>query len=129
MAVMPRYSTDSVGPPSEAVVLAGARSDLDQLVQRFEEAAKGLGVEPPTSVDLRNLCNSVAAFTAELFPGKMRLDVKNDPEIPDDIFFRFAVDATGAIADIAARNDEWHARVCGLPARFSGMFRLSIAVR
>jgi hypothetical protein len=52
----------------------------------------------------------------------------NDPEILDDLFFRFRVDATGTIDDIAARNDEWHARVCRLPVRFSGMFRLSIAV-
>ena len=48
---------------------------------------------------------------------------------PNDLYFLFGVDAIGSIADIAARNDEWHAKVCRLPSSFSGAFRLSIAVR
>jgi hypothetical protein len=83
---------------------------------------------PPPSPELRHRFSQVADFTAELFPGELRVEVMNDPEILDDLFFRFRVDATGTIDDIAARNDEWHARVCRLPVRFSGMFRLSIAV-
>jgi hypothetical protein len=129
MSTAPRNEVNTADAPGHAVVMPSARPDLDELVQRFECAAESLAVEPPPSPELRQLCSQVAGFTAELFPGEMRVEVKNDPEIPDDIFFRFGVDAMGTIDDIAARNDEWHARVCRLPARFSGMFRLSVTVR
>lgn len=127
MSTVPRKATAPSEASSPAVVLPPVRPDLDEAVRRFEVAVEGFGVEPPSP--LRRLCTQVAGFTAELFPGEMRVEVKNDPEIPDDVFFRFSVDATGTIDEIAARNDQWHERVCRLPARFSGMFRLSIAVR
>jgi hypothetical protein len=129
MSTAPRNPTDSCHAAAQAAVLSTARPDLDEAVRRFEAAAERFAVEPPPFPELRRLCGQVAGFAAELFPGEMRVEVKNDPEIPDDVFFRFGVDATGTLDDIAARNDEWHARVCRLPARFSGMFRLSIAVR
>lgn len=129
MSTVPRKAIDTANAPSPAVVLPPVGPNLDETIRRFEAAAEIFGVTPPPAPELRRLCGQVVDFTAELFPGEMRVEVKNDPEIPDDVFFRFGVDATGTIDDIAARNDEWHARVCRLPARFSGMFRLSIAVR
>lgn len=129
MSTAPRDPIDTADTPAPAVVLPPARPDFDELMHRFEAAAEAFGVEPPPSLEMRHLCSQVAGFTAELFAGEMRVEVKNDPEIPDDVFFRFGVDATGTIDDVAARNDDWHARVCRLPPRFSGIFRLSIAVR
>lgn len=129
MSTVPRKATDDSGVGPAAVVLSPLRPNLDETVRRFQAAAEVFGVVPPVSAELRRLCSQVADFTAELFPGEMHVEVKNDPEIPDDLFFRFAVVATGTIDDIAALNDQWHARVCRLPATPSGLFRLSIAVR
>lgn len=72
------------------------------------------------------MCGEVAAFTAELFPGELKIRVKNDPEIADDLYFVFAVRATGDVDDIVCRNDLWHRRVMQIEAKRHGLFRLAI---
>lgn len=98
-------------------------------MREFELTAERLGISQPTAAELNQLCCQVAAFTAELFPGEMRIRVHNDPDIPDDFYILFSVDAAGDLDDLAAKNDEWHGLLCRLPSRFSGLFRLDVAVR
>ncbi len=129
MSTMPGNPTDAVDAPAQAAVLPTAAPDLDEIVRRFEAAAHDFAVDAPARTHLMSLCAQVATFTRELFPGETRLGVKNDPEIPDDLFFQFRVEATGGVDDIAARHDQWHARLCQFPAKFCGLFRLSVAVR
>lgn len=128
MSTLPRDHTDAAHTVVRAAVLP-ARRELGEVVREFEAAAERLGVSKPTATELNRLCGQVAAFTAELFPGEMHIRINNDPEIPDDLYILFGVDATGGIDELAAKNDEWHGRVCRMPTRFSGLFRLSVTVR
>lgn len=102
------------------------RIDLDEAVRRFEAAAENLGIERPSSAELRRLCGQVATFTAELFPGEICVRVKNDPEILTDLYFVFAIRASENIDDLVARNDQWHRRVMRTEGRRHGLFRLAI---
>ena len=63
-------------------------------------AARASSTTHPSQAELSDLCRQAAAFTAELFPGGMEIRVKNDPEIPDDLYFVFAVRATGSVDDV-----------------------------
>ena len=129
MSTMPGNPTDAADALAQAALLPTAAPDVDEIVRRFQTAARDFRIEAPAPTELLSLCAQVATFTRELFPGEMRMRVKNDPEIPDDLFFQLHVEATGDIDDIAARHDQWHARLCRFPSKFCGLFRLSIAVR
>jgi hypothetical protein len=85
-----------------------------------------LGVEPPAPAELRRLCGEVTAFTADLFPGEMQVRVKNDPEIPDDLYYVFAVRGTGTVDELVARNDQWHRHVMRTEGHRHGLFRLAV---
>jgi predicted transcriptional regulator YdeE len=50
----------------------------------------------------------------------------DDPEIPDHRYLVFQVTARGSVEQLAAQNDEWHRRLCQLPGRIPGRYRLSI---
>lgn len=126
MATVPRNPSDTVDPGCPAVVLPAARPDTDELVKRFGIAAQSLGIEQPAAAELKRLCAEVIAVTEQLFPGEMRARVKNDPEIPDDLYFVFAVRAVGDIDDLVARNDQWHRRVVKIEDARHGLFRLAI---
>lgn len=126
MSTLPHDSADA---QQRTPVMPTAVHDLDGVAGEFEIAAKSLGVQRPSTTELHGLCRQVAAFTTDLFPGKLIVKIGNDPEVTDDLYFVFEVGATGGINDIAARHDEWHGRVCQLPITLPGLFRLSIAVR
>lgn len=128
MSTLPSDHTDAARAEVQAPVIS-LRRELGEVVREFEAAAKLLGVSQPTAIELDGLCCQVAAFTAELFPGEMRISIHNDPDIPDDLYILFGADATGDLDELAAKNDEWHGRICRLPTRFSGLFRLSVVVR
>jgi hypothetical protein len=68
----------------------------------------------------------VLAFTQEIFPGKVTLVETDDPEIPDHRYLLLQVSAHGSLEQLAAQNDEWHRRLCQLPGRIPGRYRLSI---
>lgn len=123
MSTLPRDSTSTTGPYA---AIPAAPSELEDAAREFEAAAERLGINSPARGELMRLCELVAAFTIELFPGEMRVQVKNDPEIGSDLYFLFGVVASGSIAAIARKNDEWHAKACQLPSHLSGMFRLHI---
>lgn len=129
MSTLPGDFRGSAFAESQGAIVPPAGVNTDDHVREFELAAIRLKVSVPSAAELSNLYRQVLETTADLFPGKLRVSVKNDPEISDDIYFLFAVDVTGSIDDIAARTDEWHGRVCRLPNKFSGLFRLSVRVR
>ena len=129
MSTVPRDLTDAIATGSHAAVIPAVRPNADDLVREIQSAAHQLGCRCPSSSDLSDLCRQVLGFTVEIFPGEPCIQVRNDPEIPDDLYVVFGVAATGTIDEIAAKNDDWHARVSRLPSKFSGLFRLSIAVR
>ena len=121
-----RDSTDAANARSTATILPAGRRDFNEVVREFETAAASLGTAHPSLAELSDLCRQAAAFTAELFPGGMEIRVKNDPEIPDDLYFVFAVRATGSVDDIVARNDQWHRCVARTEGKWHGLFRLAI---
>ena len=82
MSTLPRDPVDAAPAGAQATVLP-ARRDLEQAVREFGVAAERLGTSRPVAEELNDLCHHVAAFTAELFPGEMRVQIKNDPEIPE----------------------------------------------
>lgn len=127
MSTVPRNPTDSA--PAQATVLPAARDHLDEAVRRFEAAAEALGVERPAPAELRRLCGQVAAFTAELFPGEMTVEMRVDPEIPDDLYLVFEVDCTGSVDQIVARDEQWHRRLGSLARKWPGLFCLSVYAR
>ena len=129
MSTVPHNPTDSAHSEGQAAIPPSFRVDLDEAVRRFEAAAENLGVERPSSVELRRLCDQVMSFTAELFPGAMDVEVRVDPEIADDLYFVFEVLAAGSADEIVERDAEWHRRLVGVARRWPGMFRLSVDAR
>ena len=129
MTSLPNDVTDASVLGHRAKVVPMVRPNVDDVVREFESAADVLGIPRPSSPELGDMYHNVSGITAELFPGETRVTIENDPEIPDDLYFVFGVDAIGGIDDIAARNDEWHGRICHMPSKFSGLFRLSVTVR
>jgi hypothetical protein len=127
VSIVPRNSTNPDVQAQAAVVTA--RTEVEEAATRFDLAAENLGVDRPPPLELRQLCRQVAGFTAELFPGAMGVEVRVDPEIPDDLYLVFQVGATASVDEIVQRDAEWHRRLVGVARRWPGMFRLSIDAR
>lgn len=125
MSTVPRHPTDTTNTQPRAIVVA-ASSEIEDAVREFEAAAECIDVDCPSEAELRQLCRQVASFTAELFPRITRIQVKNDPELPDELYILFAVDASGPVDDVLALNDQWHRRVISVEGKWHGLFRLAI---
>jgi hypothetical protein len=126
MSTMPSDRDASAHAEVQAAVVPVGGPNLEEAVRRFVEFAKELDIGAPPSQELNELCRQVAAFTGDLFPGEWAVKVKNDPEIPSDLYFVFAVRAAGTIDDVVARNDQWHRSVVGVEGKRHGLFRLAI---
>lgn len=70
--------------------------------------------------------SQILEFTRVIFSGEVTFLEVDDPEIPDHRYLVFQVTADGPIEQLAAQNDEWHRRLCQLPDRIPGRYRLSI---
>ncbi len=68
-------------------------------------------------------------LTQELFPGQVRVEVEQDPEIPDDSYLVFNVAAEGTVPDIVKRRLEWHNQVRELIPDRAQRLRLSVEAR
>ena len=68
-------------------------------------------------------------LTQSLFPGHVRVEVEQDPEIPDDSYLVFNVAAEGTLADIVSGRLLWHDRVRELIPESSQRLRLSVEAR
>ena len=76
--------------------------------------------------EVRVLVKKVEAMTRQIFSGEVTYAEKEDSEVPDDRHFTFNVVDHGNVDTILMRNNEWHRRLCEMPAGVHSLFRLSI---
>ena len=77
-------------------------------------------------LEVHALFNQVEAMTRQIFSGEITCIEKEDDEVPNDWHFTLNVVDRGDVEAILRRSNEWHARLCELPAAAHGLFRLSI---
>jgi hypothetical protein len=65
-------------------------------------------------------------LTQSLFPGQVRVEVEQDPELPDDSYLVFNVAARGTPAEIVNRRLQWHEQVHELIPERAQRLRLSV---
>ena len=65
-------------------------------------------------------------LTQALFPGQVRVEVEEDPELPDATYLVFNVTAEGTLAEIVDRRMQWHDRVRELIPERAQRLRLSV---
>jgi hypothetical protein len=65
-------------------------------------------------------------LTQSLFPGQVRVEVEEDPELPDVSYLVFNVTAKGTIAEIVNRRTQWHEQVRALIPENAQRLRLSV---
>jgi hypothetical protein len=65
-------------------------------------------------------------LTQSLFPGQVRVEVEQDPELPDDSYLVFNVAAEGTLAEIVSRRLQWHDQVRELLPERAQRIRLSV---
>jgi hypothetical protein len=128
MSTLPRDPTDATHAKAITTVLP-ARIELAQVVGEFEAVAERLAIARPSVPELHELSRQVACLTMELFPGEMEVEVRGDPEIPNDLYLVFEVRANGRIDDIVACDEQWHRRLLSISRNWPGLFRLSIDAR
>ncbi|HQU47278.1 MAG TPA: hypothetical protein PK867_31030, partial [Pirellulales bacterium] len=99
MSTVPHDPSHATDAAHAAPVFAPAsyQQKVDEAVSEFESGAYWLGIPRPPTAELREICRKVAAYTAEIFPGEMRIKVRNDPEITDDLYFVFEVVCDGDV--------------------------------
>lgn len=110
-------------------VIAARDAEFAAEIQRFAATADALGAPRPASDELTTIVEQVARFVHDLFPGKLAVETRVDPEIGDDIWLLFRVDACGTVEEILSLEDAWLRRVVSLAPRWPGLFRLSIDAR
>lgn len=126
MSTLP-HDTTSAKAESHAAVLTAPHAMLSDVVRRYVGAAGRLGIQRPAEAELADFCRQVATFTMALFPGKLTVDMRVDPEIHDDLYLVFEVGATGSIDEIVKLDEQWHRRLLTVAPQWPGLFRLSIA--
>lgn len=109
-------------------------SDVQREIEEIKVRVQGL---ERAVVDLREggsrsssdpTMEQVLALTRETFPGEVRVYEAEDPEIPGDRYHVFEVRAQGPVEDVMTRDEQWHRRLCQLPDRIPGRYRLSIVM-
>jgi hypothetical protein len=58
--------------------------------------------------------------------GEIRVYEAEDPEISGDRYHVFEVTAKADVDELLAWDDQWHRRLCQLPDRIPGRYRLCI---
>jgi hypothetical protein len=66
------------------------------------------------------------SLTQLLFPGPVRVEFEDDPEIPDVSYVVFHVEAHGTSGDIIRRRLQWHDQVRELIPDSAQHLRLSV---
>ncbi len=112
------------------VAISDVQREIDEIkvrVRGLERAVVGLRRgESRRSSDLAT--RQVLALTREIFPGEVRVYDAEDPEIPGDRYQVFEVTAEGPADEVLTRDAQWHQRLCQLPDRIPGRYRLSIVM-
>ena len=111
-----------------------AISDVQREIEEIKVRVRGL---ERAVVDLREsesrsssdvTTEQVLALTRDIFPGEVRVYEAEDPEIPGDRYHVFEVRAKGPVGEVMTRDEQWHRRLCQLPDRIPGRYRLSIVM-
>lgn len=113
------------------IPLSNAHHEPMALTWGVEVLPQTLGPLPPGGAcgSRQDHTSEVLQFTREIFPGSVTIFERDDPEIPNHCYLLFQVTSCGTIESLAAQNDEWHRRLCQLPGRIPGRYRLSILPR
>lgn len=128
MSTLPHDSPD-VAAEAQAAMVAPVRCDFNAPIQHFATITDALGTPRPSTEELPKLVDKIAAFTRELFPGNLAVEISIDPEVRDDVCLLFQVNAAGTIAEILARESRWLRMVSSLAPQWPGLFCLSIDAR
>jgi hypothetical protein len=111
-----------------AMAIGDVQREIDEIkirVQGLERAMSDLRQgENFRSPDA--MIEHVLALTREIFPGEVRVYEVEDPEIPGNRYHVFEVSTEGPVDEVMARDELWHRRLCQLPNRSPGRYRLSI---
>jgi hypothetical protein len=68
------------------------------------------GIDPNYQQSLRSRFSEAIATAQELFPGRVEIERRHDPEFPQSSAVVIIVTASGDPADIVRRRREWHKR-------------------
>jgi hypothetical protein len=113
-----------------AVAISDVQREIDETkgrIRGLERAVVDLRQgESSRSSDLT--LQQVLTLTREIFPGEVRVYEAEDPEIPGDRYHVFEVTADGPVDQVMTRDEQWHRRLCQLPDRIPGRYRLSIVM-
>jgi hypothetical protein len=119
-------TTGSADP--DVVELAAAVRNLASRVECLEgQRSPPIETVPVNEHRLSSATFAVKAGTAQIFPGEVFIDPRQDPEI-EDRYFVVRVSAAGAIEEIAKRYQEWHRRLGQWAPGLESNFRLSVDV-
>jgi hypothetical protein len=93
------------------------RQTVAVLEQRVTTLESQLGTDDRPSTPFPNidgLQDEITRITQQLFPGKVAIEVTDDPEFPQDSYTVVRAQASGEIKEIEDRRVEWHERVIQL---------------
>lgn len=130
MSTMPRDSGEVTDAAGRAPVFPAARQEcnFDEAIGEFTSMVDEMGIARPSDDELRNLCRQVAKVSLDLFPGKLIVKVRPDPEIRGEVFFIFNVRASGNPDEIAGRIWQWHINLRQAVGKGAELFCLSFDV-
>lgn len=112
------------------VAISDVQREIDEIKVRVRGLEQAVGDlrqgEGSRSSELTT--QQVLALTREIFSGELRVYEAEDPEIPGDRYQVFEVTAEGTVDEVMTRDEQWHRRLCQLPDRIPGRYRLSIVM-
>lgn len=111
-----------------AIAVADVQRELNEIkgrVRGLERAVSDLSREETHGTSDATM-ERVMALTREIFPGEINIYEVEDPEIPGDRYHVLEVQTKGDPDEVLAQDDQWHRRLCQLPDRIPGRYRLCI---
>jgi len=88
----------------------------------------GIDTPVPCSSSVDPRLETMLTMTRQLFPGEVVVRRKADPEIAEEAFYSIRVRASGSVADVVAKDRQWHERLVEIVPESAGLFRLSMEV-
>lgn len=126
MSTLPQDPTLATG----AAITSPTRAERDlEPVCEFVAMAEQQGISFPPAMELCELYRQAADLTAEIFGGKMEVEVVSDPEIRGELHFTFEVAASDPVDEIVKRENAWHFKLRRLVGTRAELFCLSVNVR
>lgn len=127
MSTLPYHSSRDL-EQSPTVAVRQTEHAFENIVSEFESAADEVGMQRPSTAELRELCRQVVDASHQVFTGDIRLRVGRDREIPDDIYFVVDVRTSGTPDAVLARTNSWHGAAHDILGRQWRLFCLSFHI-